>query len=437
MDWQRPPPTRRQQVWDLATGAALAVGMLFSLVLSHSAGYTFNDHLAPGVHEEVAWALAVSLPLTVRRRYPTAVLVVTAVAFIGLQFRFVPESVTSSICLFVALYTAGAWGRERRVTDAARVVVVVAMFSWLAYSISATAWADAQDGANTGNGPLPEDTAQIIYTTLVNVLYFGAAWIFGSQSWQRARQQAELRERTEQLKHEQAENARKAVVAERVRIARELHDVVAHHVSVMGVQASAARKVLDRDPELARTTLTTIEAAGRSAVGEMHRMLGVLRESSGDDAELAPHSPGDAQHTPAPGVEALAELVARTSGPALRADFTEVGERRPVPRSVSVSAYRIVQEALTNTVRHAGATRVDVRLRYLPDDVEVEVVDDGRGRSTATAGSGLGHVGMRERVGMHGGSLELGRRPEGGYRVRARLPAPAPVASSAAAGAAS
>jgi signal transduction histidine kinase len=413
-EWTRPAPTERQQLWDAGTGLLLAVSMLFSLVLSHSAGISYSDQAGPGTAEEIAWALAVSLPLMARRRYPVAVLIVVSIAFMGLQARFVPESFASSICLFVALYTAGAWGRDRRITDAARTLVVIAMFAWLAYSLSTIAY---HDDSESHGGPLPEATANAIYLTVINLVYFGASWVFGSQSWIRARQQAELDERTEQLRRERDERARQAVMEERVRIARELHDVVAHHVSVMGVQAGAARRVLDRDPELARATLTTVEQAGRTAVGEMRRLLGVLRESGGDGAELP--------HQPAPGVEALDELVRNTGNQALTTEFTVVGETRNLPRSVSVSCYRIVQEALTNTVRHAGASRVDVRVRYLPDDVEVEVVDDGRGRSVTTAGTGLGHVGMRERVGLHGGALDVGRRPEGGYRVRARMPAPA------------
>jgi signal transduction histidine kinase len=412
-DWTREPPTRRQRLWDAATGLALALGMCFSLVLSHSAGIELSDRAAPSHPEEVAWALAVSLPLTVRRRSPVSVLILISIAFIGLQARFVPESFLSSICLFVAVYTAGAWGRDRRITDAARLLVIIAMFAWLAYSVSTVAYNDTSEQ----HGILPEATASAIYVTLVNILYFGAAWIFGSQSWSRARQQHELAQRTEELKRERDERAKQAVIEERVRIARELHDVVAHHVSVMGVQAGAARRVIDKDPELARSTLSTVEQAGRTAVGEMRRLLGVLR-----DGDESPSS-----HSPAPGVEAIHDLVYSTRSTGLKADFTVVGEERNLPRSVSVSCYRIVQEALTNTVRHAGASRVDVRVRYLADDVEVEVVDDGRSRSVVTSGTGLGHTGMRERVGLHRSTLDLGRRTEGGYRVRAHLPAPAPA----------
>lgn len=410
MDWVRPTPPAAGLRWDVLTGVLLAAGTITSLGLSRSTGLDFGS-ARPGTPEEIAWACAVALPLCLRRRFPLGVLIVVGAAFIGLQARFVGEGTMVSICLFVALYTAGAWGKDRRVTDAVRIVVVVAMFCWLAYSLSATAYADfGRD--DDANGPLPPATAQAIYATLVNVLYFGGAYVFGNQSWTRARQQAELTERTAELQRERDEKARQAVVAERVRIARELHDVVAHHVSVMGVQAGAARRLIDTDPQTAREALVTIETGGRRAIEEMHRLLNVLR----DDPEKEP------ENSPAPDVQDLPELVRQLETSGLRTGFTVVGTEYPVPRSVSVSTYRIAQEALTNTVRHAGASRVDVRLRYLPDGIELEVVDDGRGRTWTTSGSGLGHVGMRERVGVHDGELDLGPRPGGGYRVRARLP---------------
>jgi len=441
-DWERPSPTARQQRWDLAIGLALAGGTVLGAILARSFGMGI-DELRPSTGEEIAWALAVSLPLCLRRRYPLAVLVACSIAYLGMQSRFVSESTMSSICLFFALYTAGAWGRDRRITSAVRIVVIVVMFSWLAYAISASAWEDAVHVEPEDNpGPIPARTATVIYTTAINILFFAAAWAFGNAGWAQTKQRAELAERNHELKLERDENARQAVIAERVRIARELHDVVAHHVSVMGVQAGAARRILDRDPALAERTLSSIEASGRSAVEEMHRLLGVLREGEPGDSE---------DRSPAPGLDQLETLIAQTrdSGPA--AMLTVVGQPRAVPQSVSVSLYRITQEALTNTVRHAGASRVDVRLRYLDSGVEVEVVDDGRGRpradgrsgagsldgtargngtresrtadrSNGTIGSGMGHIGMRERVALHDGQLEVGPRPGGGYRVRARFP---------------
>jgi len=424
-DWERPPPTLQQQRWDLMIGLLLACGTALSTVIFRSAGMGVDEELRPDQAEEIAWAIAVGLPLCLRRRYPLAVLVVCSIAFIGLQARLVSESTVSSICLFTALYTAGAWGRNRRITYAVRIAVIVIMFCWLAYAISTTAWGADDPDPSDSHGPLPPHLAAVIYTTAINVLYFAAAWAFGNASWAQTKQRAELAERNQELQQERDENAHRAVIAERVRIARELHDVVAHHVSVMGVQAGAARRVLDRDPALAERTLSSIEASGRSAVEEMHRLLGVLRE--GDPLD----EPSD--RSPAPGLDQLEGLITQARDTVPAATLTVVGVPRGVPQSVSVSLYRITQEALTNTVRHAGASRVDVRLRYLDTGVEIEVVDDGRGRAAGyetmtragngtTQGSGLGHVGMRERIAMHDGQLEVGPRPEGGYRVRARFP---------------
>ncbi len=423
-DWERPAPTAAQQRNDVVLALALAGAGAGSAVLAYSVGLGIAIDM-PGFGESVAWSIGIALPLAARRRFPLAVLITVSALFIGLQARGVPEQQLSSVTLFLALFTAGAWGRDRQVTRVVRIGVVVVMFAWLAYALSATAWSQAN--YPHARGPLPPITAQMIYVTAINVLYFAAAVVFGTMAWNQARQAALLEQRNAELAVERDANAERAVVAERLRIARELHDVVAHHVSLMGIQAAAARRMLDHDPALTRSTLESVEQSGRSAVDDMQRLLGVLR--SGRPAENGSPEPRNGSLEPAPGLDQVVELVERTVQAGLRADLTVVGLPVQIPTSVSICAYRIVQEALTNTVRHAGARRVDVRIRYLAGAVEVEVVDDGRGWS-ARAGGGLGHVGMRERVSVHDGLLEVGPRTEGGYRVRARLPVPvrAPVA---------
>jgi len=206
-----------------------------------------------------------------------------------------------------------------------------------------------------------------------------------------------------------------------VRIARELHDVVAHHVSLMGVQAGAARRVLDRDPGQASASLEVVEENARTAVEELRRMLGTLR--SDDDAAGGGTTGGDGPSTE--GITRIAELAESARVAGHPAEYVVVGTERPVPPTVAAVAYRIVQEAVTNILKHAGPTaRADVRLRYLDDSVEVEVADDGLGARAArsTSGSGLGHVGMRERVDAVDGRIEIGPRARGGYLVRAWLP---------------
>jgi signal transduction histidine kinase len=238
------------------------------------------------------------------------------------------------------------------------------------------------------------------------------AWFAGGMLRERAERAVEAQERAIRAEQEQEENARRAVFEERVRIARELHDVVAHHVSMMGVQAGAARMVIDRDPSKAKDALTAIEASSRQAVDELHRLLGFLRQA-GDADDLAP----------SPGVGQLPRLVAGMSDSELAVRVGIEGEERPLPPTVDVSAYRIVQEALTNTLKHAQASRADVRLRYRPGELEVEIVDDGLGAAGPSGGgSGLGLIGMRERAALHGGRLRAGPEPGGGFAVRVNLP---------------
>ncbi|MGJ7440599.1 sensor histidine kinase [Aquipuribacter sp. MA13-6] len=409
-EWEREGPGPRERRLDVVLGLLLAVTAVVSMELARSVGDVFED--APGAWERAVWALAVALPLCVRRRFPVAVLVLVAAAFIGHQARLVFDPLVTSVCLYLALYTAGAWARDRRAATAVRLVVVVAMFSWLGISLSTTAWQETTQGGD-GDGVLPPVTAVVLLVTVMNLAYFAAGWVVGDRAWQQARTLAELELRNRQLHEQRAENTRRAVVQERVRIARELHDVVAHHVSVMGVQAGAARRVMATRPDDAQAAISRVEASARQATDEMRRLLGVLREDVPEEHDLAP----------APGTDRLPELVAGAAGTQLRADYAEVGTARPLPPALSVTLYRIVQEALTNTVRHAGARRVDVRLRWLDDAVEVEVVDDGVGATKGRDGGvGLGLVGMQERTVVHDGELEVGPRLEGGYRVRARFP---------------
>ena len=424
--WARPAPGPAGLRRDVVLAVLLGLTGMASVLLGRAAG-VLTDH-RPSIVEELVWTLAVSLPLALRRRAPQTVMVLVAIAFIGLQARGVGESVASQIGLLMAMYTVGAWGRDRVLARWSRGVVVAVMFGWLVWSLSTYAW-DSFLSAKRPEGPLPAVVAVALFYGLVNVIYFGGVWAGGDLAWRSAAQRALLEQRNAELARERDENASRAVLDERVRIARELHDVVAHHVSVMGVQAGAARVVLDADPVAARTALGAIEQSARNAVEELRRLLGVLR---------APQSPdrGDPDGgaatgvalPPAPALADLPGLVTATAATGLQAEYTVVGTPVAVPPALAVSLYRIVQEALTNTVRHAGAVRVDVRLRYLTEPaqaVEAEIVDDGRA-TAAGSGRGLGLVGMRERAALHDGALEVGPRLAGGYRVRVRFPLPAP-----------
>ncbi|MFD4629233.1 sensor histidine kinase [Streptomyces sp. NPDC058284] len=213
--------------------------------------------------------------------------------------------------------------------------------------------------------------------------------------------------------------ADRAVGEERRRIARELHDIVAHHITTMYLMSGGARATLDRDPETAREALVTLEESGRTALREMRQLLGVLRSTD---------SPEETSSEPQPGVDGIERLVADTTAAGLPAELHVSGRPRPLPESVGLTLYRIVQEALTNARKHAGPARATVRLGYLPDRVTVEVADDGAGDGGppggGVRGGGYGLVGMRERIALHDGSLHAGNRTEGGFEVAASVPLP-------------
>ena len=239
-----------------------------------------------------------------------------------------------------------------------------------------------------------------------------AAWGGGRALRHRTRLAAELHEAAVRAEEEREAQAARAVADERRRIAREMHDVVAHSVSVMVVQAGGARRILDRDPQRAVEAAQLIERTGRSALLEMRRLLGVL--GTGDEpAAMAPQ----------PKIEEIDALVDRARGAGLPVTLRVEGERRPLPAGAEAAVYRVVQEALTNALKHAGAAPTGVVLRWEPDALEVVVADSGRGGAGADLPSG-GHgiVGMRERVRVYGGELTAAPRPDGGFVVRARIP---------------
>jgi signal transduction histidine kinase len=226
----------------------------------------------------------------------------------------------------------------------------------------------------------------------------------------RRRELSLLRERTARLEHEQEERARAAVAEERTQIARELHDVVAHGVSVMVIQAQAGPHLLD-DPDQARGAFQSIEASGREALVELRKLLGILRTG---DEQLA--------IGPQPGLGSLGSLLEQVRDAGLPVDLAIEGDEVPLPAGIDLSAYRIVQEALTNTLKHAGSTAAKVSVRYGTAVLELEIIDEGTAASTSSNGSGHGLIGMRERVALYGGHLETGRRKDGGYVVHAQLP---------------
>jgi signal transduction histidine kinase len=437
--WPPSGPTPAQQRNDIALAAAVAAGAVVTTVLVNSIG-AFPFGTAPGLAEQIAWSVALTTPLALRRRFPATVVLVVAAFFVAAQARHLADHLIPSIALFLALYSLGAWAADRALARWVRIGVILAMFGWLGLSMSQQL-AGPPFTFDTAAGPLDPLLALALYSIGFNLLFFLAAYFFGNVAWQARRHRHELQVQGEQLRCSQAENARQAVVAERLRIARDLHDVVAHHVSVMGVQAAAARRVLDSDPGQARESLSAVEQTARTAIGELRDLVGVLRAGpEGAAAEPEGTTAADgaattpAEHRSAPGLGQVPDLVAdfrASSGLAIGCAI--FGDPRPVPDAVALSAYRVVQEALTNIVKHAAARHAEVRIRYLDHSLELEISDDGRPTgpplAATPASSGLGLVGMRERVAVHGGELETGPRRTGGFLVRARLPLPAAEAA--------
>ena len=376
------------------------------VAMSWTAVFVAHDLLG----EEVATSLprwseyvltaAMIVPLAWRRAAPLRVLgVVTVLALVHWGVE-IPDGVGATAAMFLAVYAAGAHGRHRW-RDRVRGAAVAATGLLIVYQLVTQQEYIGFDAAIFA-----------VYSVVLNLGYFVAAWLLGDASRRRQADQVELARRAEQLATEQRDRERRAVRDERVRIARELHDVVAHHVSVMGVQAAAARRVLDADPERATVALTAIERSGRQAVGELQRVVGFLRDPAETDGN------GGAPPAPQPTLGELDRLLDTSAVPVR---LQRVGRPRPLPAAVELSAYRIVQEALTNVLKHAGPAPTTVVLTYGDDALSVEVVNAHGAPQAAPAGSGRGIVGMRERAALLGGTFTHGRA-QSGYRIAATLP---------------
>ncbi|MEU9785844.1 sensor histidine kinase [Streptomyces phaeochromogenes] len=345
--------------------------------------------------------LLLCLVIALRRRLPEKMLllaVAVGVAQLALDVSVVP----ADFALLVITYTVASNGTRW----ASRLALTAGLF---AAPLSQLRWPD-------------ENTSGAGHVAIVvfQMVPFALAWVLGDSLRTRRAYFAQLEERAARLEKEREAQAKVAVAAERARIARELHDVVAHNVSVMVVQADGAAYVLDSAPDQAKKALETISGTGRQALAEMRRLLGVLR--TGEHQESG-------EYVPQPDVEQLDDLVEQCRSSGLPVDFKIEGTPRPLPSGVELTAYRIVQEALTNTRKHGGPnTGASVRLVYFDDGLGLLVEDDGKGaphelyEEGGADGRGHGLIGMRERVGMVGGTLDAGPRPGGGFRISALLP---------------
>ena len=334
--------------------------------------------------------LGTAVPYYVRRKAPFAVFVLASSAVLVLSGLGYFEGATPAVALFGA-FTVGARCRPRWVAGGYAFVVVGLLALYL-------------------SDPPGFDLSGLV----ANVGMFAAAFLLGWAQQSRAARLEAYEQRTEAVAREHAEEARRALADERLRIAQELHDVVAHSMGVIAVQAGAGMHVIDTDPAEAKHSLEAISSTSRSTLTEIRRLLGVLRDDEGATTALAP----------APGFDDLPALATDLTDAGVPTKLRIDGSGDDVPKGVELTTFRIVQEALTNVLKHGGpGATADVVVALHPGAVEIDVVDDGRGHDFG-AGPEAGHglVGMQERVAVYGGSLGAGPRPSGGFRVHARLP---------------
>jgi signal transduction histidine kinase len=373
--------------WALALGLAVLFQIeVWTIDPSHPPGDVGSDVFS-STERAVAGAagLVLALSLAWRRRAPLIVLAVAIAASVVANFAVVLHAATTpAVALVVAVYSVGAHAERVR--------------EWIGLAgVAALIATNAAEQLSLGD-------------LLLIAMILGGAWLAGRAMRHRRERERTLERLTVDLEREREEKARAAVAEERVRIARELHDVVAHAISVIVLQARGGRRSLATDPAEALVALNTIEEMGTQALAEMRRLLGMLRR---DDEEIA--------LAPQPSLRYLDTLAARMREAGLPVDLSVEGEPIELPPGVDLSAYRIVQEALTNALKHAGPATARVVVRYGKDDLELEIADTGPG-AAASDGEGHGLVGMRERVSLYGGRLEAGPRDGGGFAVRARLP---------------
>jgi signal transduction histidine kinase len=373
---------------------ASAVDWLIVAVLTAGTQYQiwFQPQALPMRGSRVANAVLFVLmivPLGWRRRAPLSVLAIvmgsTVVGYYALYDLASQVHPDPFLPFLLVIYSVAAHADRRRATIGA-VLAAAAIL--------------AIDAPVLLAGTVPND----VYAWFLYAL----AWTLGRMLRRRQELAAALQDRAARLEHDQEAKARSAVAEERARIARELHDVIAHSLSVIVVQAAAERRVLDHEHATTREVLASIEHTGRQALVELRRLLGVIRKTN-DRPALRPQ----------PTLAHLDELLAQVREAGLAVQLQTQGEPVPLPPGVDLSAYRIVQEALTNVLKHAHASRAEVLVCYHPGELELEVSDDGQGPADGPGGHGL--VGMRERVALYGGTLEAGLRDGGGYRLHARL----------------
>jgi signal transduction histidine kinase len=376
-----PAPSRRTLAVDLAIALLItAYGLVYVIGARMS---------APPSHfgRDVALALLVCLPLALRRRFPLACFVIVLTATVLMYGSATPR--LALLTSLIAAYSATMYSPYRAPTRLALLAAVVLIATYF----------------RTALPDIPN-----LFTSAVVLIPLGLA----AETIRTARVRAEdSRQRVLDMADEQEENTRRAIEQERSRIARELHDVVTHNVSVMVVQAGAARKIMATAPDRATDALLAVEASGRSAMAELRQVMGLLTPNNQEDSD---------QLSPQPGLDQLPALIERVRGTGMVVEYTVTGMPRPLPQGVDLAGYRVVQEALTNTVKHAEGASARVQVEFGEAELRITVTDAGGapGASAAT-GNGRGLLGLRERLAVYDGSLDTGPL-DGGFRLMARIP---------------
>jgi signal transduction histidine kinase len=370
--------------------------VLFTVV---GVAFAYDQEILEGMREPSALFVAVAIvtcaPIAFRRRAPLTALVISGAGILVILVVGWPEG-TLPLAPLVLTYSVGAWCPLRKAVVGLVIITATIVVIWLSDS------------------PGLNDAADVLGV----VGQFGAVWAIAVALRNRRAAGDALQREADERAEAERQSAARALAEERLRIAQELHDVVAHSMSVIAVQAGVGAHVVDERPEQAKAALEAISATSRGTLTELRRLLGVLRDSDGARSSA-----------PAPGLVDLPRLVDEVRAAGVPVNLRVEGAPDCVHAGVELSAYRVVQEALTNVIKHAGTpTRVDVTVRYLPGSLAVEVIDDGRGLAARSPGdgpadgSGNGLVGMRERVELWGGELSAGPATGGGFRVRALLP---------------
>ena len=391
-----PPPSR----WAWAADGALALAMTMATLNSgyhhgdnpanHGPMYSINHLISVGPRDAF-WAVMTALPLVLRRRFPLTTFWTVFGATMALHQNILDSNDTAIFtfmsCL-IAAYSAAIYTPYR---------------SGMVFSLGVGAVLLAA----TRGAEIPNITRSFVPFLFLVPIVLGANAI---GNW---------KQKVHDLETEREAETLRAVEQERARIAAELHDVVSHNVAVMVVQAGAARKVLDKSPDLAREALLAVEDSGRAAMAELRHVMGLLTMSSQGGAQAA----ADADLTPQPGLDQIPALVERIRNGGVRVELTVEGEAVPLPSGLDLAAYRVVQEGLTNAVKHAVGALIRVTLEYSPHRLRVDVVDTGGTASAAAAtGNGRGLAGLRQRLAVYGGTLSAGPRLTGGFVVSAVIP---------------